>query len=163
MKKNKNVYFPFYLHLVQAASAGPTTCSVSNSIAAFTSELTLSLCFGVPVPRGTQCMWDVYTPQFWFLVFHRTDIHMLPHGYICLTLEQQGRLPNSSSSTERLSVWNHKGSRTEDKFNPTRCTLLHSQNIFYTACSHFTTSHDLSLETSNVLGSSAFYWHSKTD
>ncbi len=48
---------------------------------------------------------------------------LLPHGYICLTQEQQGRLPNSSSSTERLSTWNYKGSRTEDKFNQTICTL----------------------------------------
>jgi hypothetical protein len=49
---------------------------------------------------------------------------LLPHGYICLTLQQQGRLPNSSASTERLSAWNYKGSRTEDKFNPTICTLI---------------------------------------
>jgi hypothetical protein len=45
-------------------------------------------------------------------------------GYIYLTMQQQGRLPNSSVSTERLTVWNYKGSRTEDKFNPTICTLI---------------------------------------
>ena len=31
--------------------------------------------------------------------------HLLHHGYICLTLLQQGLLPNSSTSTENLGAW----------------------------------------------------------
>jgi len=42
-----------------------------------TSRLrTSSLSLGVPVPRGTQCTWDVQISHLEFLVFHRTDTHI---------------------------------------------------------------------------------------
>ena len=38
--------------------------------------LTSSLFLGVPVPHVTQCMRDVWIPQFYLLVFHHTETHI---------------------------------------------------------------------------------------
>jgi hypothetical protein len=47
--------------------------------------LTSSLSLGVPVPRTTQCMWDVQIPQLQLVVFHHTDTHMYVF-FLSLTL-----------------------------------------------------------------------------
>jgi hypothetical protein len=60
--------------------------------------------------RGRRLLRNLNTYNKYYSTFPEYQIstlhyQLLHHGYICLTLQQQGRLPNSSDSTESLDTY----------------------------------------------------------